>query len=461
MPKKVVIVGAGPGGYVAALRGAQLGLEVTLVEKRFLGGVCLNVGCIPTKALLASADAFVAARSGDAYGFRVEGEVVADFAAMAARKDRIVKRLTGGVGSLLAAAGVEVVMGEAALGPDRRVTVRVSDGGERAFQPDAVVLATGSEPARPGFFPIDEERVLTSDGALALAGLPESLIVVGGGYIGMEFASLFSDLGVRVTVVEMLPRILPTADAEVASALAGIMTKRGVRILTGTKVESVDVGSSGVAASVAGERLEAEAMLVAVGRVPNSAGLEAAGLGLDERGFVRVNDRMETGVPGVYAVGDLVGGALLAHKASAEGIVAVERIAGRDSRIDYRVLPSAVFTRPEVASVGLTEEQAAAEGRAVKVGRFPFLACGKAVASGDTEGFVKLVTDSDTGEILGCHILGRGATELVAEAALAMSMEGLAADIARTIHAHPTLPEALMEAAHDALGGALHMPRRR
>lgn len=461
MSKKVVIIGAGPGGYVAALRGAQLGLEVTLVEKRFLGGVCLNVGCIPTKALLASAEAFVTARSGGAYGFRVEGEVVADFAAMAARKDRIVKRLTGGIGSLLAAAGVEVVIGEATLGPDRRVTVRVSDGGERAFQPDAVVLATGSEPARPGLFPIDEERVLTSDGALALTSLPESLIVVGGGYIGMEFASLFSDLGVRVTVVEMLPRILPTVDAEVASALAGIMTERGVRILTGTRVESVDVGSSGVAVSVAGERLEAEAMLVAVGRVPNSAGLEAAGLALDERGFVRVGDCMETDVPGVYAVGDLVGGALLAHKASAEGVVAVERIAGRDSRIDYRVLPSAVFTRPEVASVGLTEEQAAAEGRAVKVGRFPFLACGKAVASGDTEGFVKLVTDSDTGEILGCHILGRGATELVAEAAVAMSMEGLAADIARTIHAHPTLPEALMEAAHDALDGALHMPRRR
>jgi len=459
MSKKVVIVGAGPGGYVCALRAARLGLDVTLVDRRWLGGVCLNVGCIPTKALLASAEALLTARSGREYGFTVAGEVAPDFPAMMSRKDKVVKRLTGGVGSLLRASGVKVVMGEATVRSGREVSVCARDG-ESTIKCDAVVLATGSEPARPKLFPIDERCVLTSDGILSLCKLPASLIVVGGGYIGMEFASLFSDLGSKVTVVEMLPRILAASDEEVSKAVSDSLSRRGIEIMTGTKVDSVDVSDSGVSVSAGGKRLQADAMLVAVGRVPNSGGLAGLGVTVGDGGFVKVDDGMETGVPGLYAIGDLVGGALLAHKASAEGMVAAERIAGMDSKIDYRVLPSGVFTRPEAASVGLTEEQAAAQGYSVKVGRFPFAACGKAVAAGHPEGFVKLLMDADTEEILGCHIFGHGATELVAEAAIAMSAEALAESVARTIHAHPTLPEALMEAAHDALGGALHLPKK-
>lgn len=462
MARKVIVIGAGPGGYVAAIRAAQLGAEVTCVEKRYLGGCCLNVGCIPTKALLASTAALVTCRQAASFGVKVSGKVEPDLAAMKERKDKVVKTLTGGVGSLFKANGVAHVEGTARLAGRGKVVVETAEG-TRELSADAIIVATGSEPARPGFLPWDSGLVVDSTAMLDLTEIPPRLLVIGAGYIGAEFACMYAELGSAVTVVEMLPHVLPAEDDEIASIVEREFKKKKINVITGRKIEKVEVSGGVARVSIEGGAVvEADLVLAATGRTLNTEGLglQQAGVGLDG-GVIVVNERMETTAPGVFAIGDVAGGAMLAHKASAEGLVAAENACGGDAVIDYKVVPSAVYTHPEVARVGLTERDARERYGDVKVGRFQFRALGKAHAAGHVEGMVKVVADAATDEILGVSIVGHGAADLISEAGLAIRVECLAEDIARTQHPHPTMSEALMEACADLLGEAIHVPPRK
>jgi dihydrolipoamide dehydrogenase len=458
MPERydLTVVGGGPGGYVAAIRGAQLGLRVALVEKDLLGGVCLNWGCIPTKALLASAAAASAVgRSGE---FGVDASLAGVRPAdMHRRKDEIVSKLRSGVETLLRKRQVTVVRGTGALDGEGVVEIAGEDGSSRLGS-SAVILATGSEAFVPPAFPLDGRVVMTSREALEAPGVPGSVVVVGAGAVGCEFAEFYASLGSRVTLVEMLPEILPGEDPAAARVLRAAFRRAGTDVRTGAAVASVGLGSGGAVVALAdGAVVEAERVLVAVGRRPASGGLRLDAHGVaTERGAVRVNDRMETTAPGVYAIGDLVGGLLLAHVASREGIVAASRVAGRDLVMDYRAVPRCTFTHPEVAGVGLTEQGAEAAGVKVKTGRFPFSALGKAAAEGEVQGFVKVVCEAESGVIVGGTIVGRGASDLIHEIALAVHARLTADDLASAVHAHPTLAEAVMEAAEAAEGLSVH-----
>ncbi len=453
----VVVIGSGPGGYVAALRAAQLGQKTAVVERDALGGVCLNRGCIPTKTLAHSAEVFASIRHADAIGVNVS-DVTLDFAAMMANKDAVVKKLTGGVGFLLKRAKVAVVAGEARLAGRRRVAVALNEGGEQTLEAERIILATGSEPARPSFISFDSPRVMTSDEALELAELPASAFILGGGYIGCEFASIFAQLGVRVTVVEMLDSLLPLMDPDVGSAVTKALKKLRVKVHTGTKLDALEAVDDGVTATLAGGKtVEGDLALVCVGRrmLSDGLGLEDVGVEVAD-GAIVVDEHCETSVAGIYAIGDVTGKAQLAHVASAQGMVAAECAAGQGSTIDYRVVPSAVFASPEVGAVGLTEPQAREAGYQVKAASFPFQALGRAVAIGETTGFAKIVADATTGEVLGLHLVGPHASDAVAEGGLAIALEATVTELARTIHAHPTLPEAVMEAARSWLGQDIH-----
>ncbi len=453
----VAIVGGGPGGYVAAIRAAQLGLKVALVEKEHLGGVCLNWGCIPTKALLRNAEVISLLGRGKDFGFTLSG-FEADYGAAVNRSRKVAERLVKGIGALMRKNGVEVIEGTGLLRSAGEVAV-----GDRVLTTRAVILATGSRARSiPGITP-DGARVLTYREAIVLRDLPRSALIIGAGPIGMEFAHIWSTYGTRVTVVEMLPRVLPLEDEEVSAEVERAFKRRKVGLLTATRVQAVESGTEDVRVRVTNDKgeqvLEAELALIAIGVQPNSEnlGLEAVGVKV-ERGFVGIDERMRTNVPGVYAIGDLTGKLPLAHVASAQGIVAAETIAGRETvTLDYEMMPRCVYCQPQVASLGLTEAQAVERGRAVKVGRFPFRANGKALGLDDYDGFVKIIADEKSGEILGAHLVGPEVTELLPELVLARNCELTPEEIARSVHAHPTLSEALMEAAHGVFGASIHL----
>ena len=449
----LVVIGAGPGGYTAAIRAAQLGLRVACVEKdATLGGTCLNVGCIPSKALLDSSELFNQAASGlAAHGVRTSG-VTLDLPAMMARKDKVVKGLTQGIAGLFKKNKVTWVKGAARLVAPGKVAVRGPDG-EQTLGASRVLIATGSEPTPLGALPFDGERIVSSTEALALARVPAKLLVVGAGAIGLELGSVWARLGSRVTVVEFLDRIVPAMDRGMGQQLKRALERQGMTFRLSTSATGVERLADGVRVALRsgddGSVAEADVVLVAIGRRPFSDGLGARELGIafDDRGRIVVDERFQTNVAGVFAIGDVIAGPMLAHKAEDEGIAAVELIAGRAGHVNYDAIPNVVYTWPELASVGLSEEQAAERGIPVAVGTFPFLANARAKAMGESEGGVKVLADPKTDRILGVHILGPRASDLIAEAALAMEFGASAEDVARTVHAHPTLPEAIREAA--------------
>jgi dihydrolipoamide dehydrogenase len=461
----LVVIGAGPGGYVAAIRAAQLGKKVACVDRRpTLGGTCLNVGCIPSKALLESSELYAVARAKLAtHGIQV-GEPGLDLGQMMKRKAKVVKGLTDGVAYLFRKNHITAVQGTARLAGPGRVAVKGADQKTTMLEAGAVLLATGSEPAALQALPFDGTAVVSSTEALEFDKVPAHLIVVGGGYIGLEIGSVWSRLGAKVTVLEFLPQIMSTGDAEIAGLLHKALTKQGIEIHLERKVisSSHQGGRTVVTAQAKGENVlfQGDKVLVAVGRRPYTAGLglDEAGVAVEERtGRVTVNENYQTNVPGVYAIGDLVAGPMLAHKAQEEGIAVAEHLAGKKGHVNYAALPSVIYTWPEVASVGLTEEQVKEEGRKYRVGKFPFSANARARCLDETEGLVKVIADTSTDRVLGVHIIGPRASDLIAEAVAVMEFAGSAEDIARTCHAHPTLSEAVREAALGVDGRAIHI----
>ena len=452
----IVIVGGGPGGYVAALRAAQLGAKVALVEKDRLGGTCLNRGCIPTKALLRSAEALLEAKHMDKLGVSVDA-VKPNMAKMMERKNQIVSSLGSGIEALMKGGGIAVVRRTGKLVSARKVSVNGQEISGRK-----VVLAPGSVPARIPIPGLDLPGVVTSDGILDITEIPKSLAIIGGGVIGIEFASLFASLGSKVYVVEMLPAILPPVDEELARRFSQVLRGQGVEVNTAAKVKEIVKAGDGLAVNFdtakGPQSVNVEMVLVAVGRSPYTEGLGLAEAGITmNRRAIAVNDKMETNLEGVYAIGDATGGIMLAHVASYQGDIAVENALGREPRqASYRLVPNCIFCIPEIAAVGLTEKQAQEQGLPLKVSKFPFAALGRAQTMGETTGLVKLLCHADTGEILGAHILGPRATDIIAELGLAMKMGATAKDLAHTIHAHPTFPEAIYEAALGQFEGSLH-----
>ncbi|EAX46425.1 dihydrolipoamide dehydrogenase [Thermosinus carboxydivorans Nor1] len=460
MNKRIVIIGGGPGGYVAAIRAAQLGAEVHLVEADRLGGTCLNVGCIPTKSLLHTAQLYREVQKGGLIGLKADN-VRVDWPVLQSRKQATVTRLVKGVESLLKANKVTVHKGQAALKDAR--TVIVSGETEKEVAADIIVLATGSEPVKLNFPGAELPGVIDSTAALSLPSVPTSLVIVGGGVVGIEFAALYSALGARVTVVELLPEILPPVDGEIAVKVRQELTRQGVTFLTGARLTEVRQGDGALTALVeAGGKVEevtGEYVLVAVGRRPRTQGLglEAVGVALD-RGRITVDEHFVTTVPGIYAVGDCNGQIMLAHAASAQGIAAVEHALGHQAAYYPQTIPSCIYIQPEVAGVGLTEEEAKKQGIAYKTGLFPLSASGKAVIDGGMSGLVKVIAGEKYGEILGVHIFGPRATDLIGEAALAIRLEATVDELVTTIHGHPTISEALAEAALAVDGKAIHWP---
>ncbi|MGE5271955.1 MAG: dihydrolipoyl dehydrogenase [Thiohalocapsa sp.] len=466
MPERydVVVIGAGPGGYVAAIRAAQLGMRTACIDARTtLGGTCLNIGCIPSKALLQSSEKFAEAGGRLAeHGIRI-GDVALDLAAMMARKDKVVRELTRGVEFLFRKNKVEWLKGRARIAAPGRVVVGPGGPADTEFEAGAIVIATGSESAPLPGLAVDEQRILSSTGALALERVPQHLAVVGGGYIGVELGSVWARLGAKVTIIEYLDRILPGMDHELGPALQRLLARSGIAFRLGTKVSGGQIGNEGVllepAAGGPQESLAADVVLVAVGRRPyaEGLGLDELGVGRDRAGRIEVNEDFATNVAGIYAIGDVIRGPMLAHKASEEGIAVVERLAGQRTRVAYDAIPSVVYTWPEVAAVGKTEEELKAEGVEYRVGKFPFSANPRARANGDTDGFVKILAEAASDRVRGVHIIGPDAGTLIAEAALALEFGASAEDIARTCHAHPTLSEAVKEAALAVAGHAIHI----
>lgn len=459
-----LVIGAGPGGYVAAIRLAQLGKKVLLVEKASLGGVCLNVGCIPSKALITAAKTVDKLKKADVMGISV-GAVSIDFPKMISWKDGIVKKLTGGIGQLVKANGGEILTGTATFKSPTEVEVQTPEG-LVTVHAEHVIVATGSRPIEIPGFAFDGKRVISSTGALSLPEVPKRLVVIGGGYIGLELGMMYAKLGASVTVVERMDQVLPGFDPEIAQLLMRQLKKLKVQVFLGTAAKGFIDGpeSARVQLDQDGKPLEVEAdrILVTVGRRPNfeGLGLDKAGVEVDARGHVPTDKQMRTNVPHIFAIGDLAGQPMLAHKASKEAEVAAEVIAGHNAVMDAKAMPAVVFTDPEIGSVGLSEEAAKAEGFEVIVGKFPFAALGRAMTTGETDGFVKVVADKTTQEVLGVHIVGPEASNLVAEAALALEMGAFIDDLSLTVHAHPTLAEGLMEAAKAAVGEAIHALNR-
>ena len=454
----VGIIGGGPGGYVAAIKAAQLGGSVCLIEKGEWGGTCLNRGCIPTKTLFAVANLATQVQEAPDFGVHISGEATIDYPQVLAHKTSVIAQLTGGIAQLLKANGVDTFNGTATLTDKNTIIVNKPDGTTEQLHAKNVVIATGSEPAEPPVFEIDETQVLTTTGILNLTELPESVLIVGGGVSGCEFASIFNALGCQVTVLELLPTILATEDVQVIRHIQLFMKRKGITIHTGAKLTHVKKSDTDVTAVLeSGEELTAEKMLVSIGRRYNTEniGLEKVGV-RTESGKIVVDTRMQTNVPGIYAVGDVASRYLLAHVASAEGKVAAQNCLGTHAEMDYQVIPWCVFTLPEIGHVGMTEKEATDEGYEVKVGRFPYAANGKALGLRETDGFVKTVSDADSGDILGVHIVGAQASNLIHEAAIGVRLGASAADIAHTVHAHPTLSEMVMESAEAAYDRAIH-----
>ena len=463
---EALVIGAGPGGYVAGIRLGQLKKKAMVVERDKPGGICLNVGCIPSKALINASKYYDKLRHGADIGILADNFRV-DMPKMQTWKGEVVSKLTGGVKILLKSNGCDYRTGVARL--VSRNTVELTEAtGKVTIQADNIVIATGSRPIEIPGFKFDGNRIVDSTGALAFDAVPERFVVIGGGYIGIEIGTLYAKLGSKVTVVEALPAILPGNDPDIVQVVARKLKKLGVEVMTGAKAKSwSEVGGRAAVVLDAGNvdskdvTVTADKVLVAVGRRPNAEGLGLEEVGVKvERGFVTVDKRMRTNVPGIYAIGDVAGQPMLAHKASKEAEVVAEVIAGHKAEFDVRCIPAVIFSDPEVASAGITADEAKQRGRDVKVGKFPFSVLGRAIANADTDGFVKVVIDAGTKEVLGIHVVGNGASDVIAEAALAIEMGALADDISLTIHAHPTLPEAIHEAAKASLGEAIHIQNR-
>ena len=466
-----VVIGAGPGGYPAGIRLGALKVKTAIIEREYWGGVCLNVGCIPSKAVIHAAKMYEKMGHSEDIGISLPGKPTIDMTKLQSWKGGVVNKLTSGVRTLLKGNGTELIEGSAKLeksGPDgHRITVTAKDGSTQTIVAKNIVLATGSRPIEIPGFKIDQNRVIDSTGALALSEIPKRMVVIGGGYIGLELGMVYAKFGTKVTVVEALPRVLAAMDKDCVAVVERKLKKMGVEVMTETKAKSwEDKGDRAVLTVELKDgktvQIDTDKILLSIGRRPNSEnlGLEAAGVALDKRGFVIADDHLRTNVPGIYAIGDLIGGVMLAHKATHEGAVVSEIIAGHKAAMDVRTIPAVVFTDPEIASTGLTEEEAKAKGLTVKVGKFPFAALGRALSVNDTEGFAKTVIDAKTGELLGLHIVANGAGDLISEGALAIEMGAVADDLRLTIHPHPTLSEAVMESAAAALGEAVHIINR-
>ncbi len=461
---KAAVIGAGPGGYVAAIRLGQLGVKTVLVEKDRLGGECLNYGCIPSKALIHVGDLVHKIRGAEEMGVHVEGLKV-DAPKMQAWKQSVVDRLQKGIARLCESVGVEILYGSAAFtSPDR---LEVSNAqGTTVLEPENVIVASGSEPIPLKGFDVDGERVINPRQSLELQRVPESMTIIGGGITGLEIGTMYAKLGTRIVVVEMLEQLIPGLSLDIVRVLERSLRRMGIEYHVSSKALGIERTDDGVVIDVQTPdkrmKVESELLMVSVGRRPRTGGLglDKAGVKLDSHGFIKVDKSMRTNVPGVYAIGDVIGMPYLAHKASKEGLVAAEAIAGLPSEVDYRAMPAAIFTDPEVALVGLSEEEAEKEGYEIVVGKFPFLASGRALTQGEADGFVKVIAEQSSREVLGVHIVGPDASNLISELALAIELGAVAEDIGLTVHPHPTLSESIMEAAEDVLGKAIHMPKK-
>jgi len=460
----VIVIGAGPAGYVAAIRAAQLGQKTAIVDKQWMGGVCLNVGCIPSKSLLKNAEvAHTLRERGKEFGFSFDN-LNLDYPVAVKRSRQVSDRLVKGVGFLMKKNNIDVHMGTAHLPKVGTVTVTAEDGKTTELSAKNIIVATGASAAVPGAWEVDGERVVTYLEAILQEKLPKSVVIIGAGAVGVEFATVWNSYGVEVTIVEMLPHLVPLEDEEVSKELEKNFKKRGINFLTNHRVEGIETLKTKVKITVSSgdesKVLDTEQALVAIGFRPNSKGLglEELGVKISERGFVEIDERMQTNVTGIWAIGDVTGKLMLAHVGSAMGIIAAENIAGAETiTLDYEMMPRATYCQPQVASFGLTEAQAKERGYDVKIGRFPFQPNGKALGLGDYAGFIKLVVDGKYGEILGAHMIGPEVTELLPELTLAHMMELTPNEIARNVHAHPTLSEVIMEAAHAAEGHAIHI----
>ena len=460
----LIVIGSGPGGYVAAIRAAQLGMSVACVEDADLGGVCLNIGCIPTKAMLTSALLANEMRDGEKHGI-IAKDVTFDLGPAQERSRKVVAQMVRGIGGLFKKNKVTHLQGFGRMAGKGKVEVQASDGSKATYGAKHVIVATGSRPRDLPVLKIDEDRIWSSTGALMQKAAPGSLFIVGAGAIGMEFADVYASFGTKVTIVEALDRILPLEDAEISKFMERTYKKRGMDIHTGARFESCEVKKDGVTVTFTDgkgqkQTMDVDYVLSAVGRVPNSQdlGLESLGVKIDERGFIVVDEQLRTNVPGVYAIGDVAGHQLLAHKASHEGIVCVEHIAGQGHHtVDYGNVPNCTYCHPEVASVGLTEEQAREAGHDIEVGKFPWVGIGRAVAAGHSDGFVKVIRDKKYSEILGAHIVGPHATELIAEFVVGRHLESTVEEMEKAMHPHPTLSEGVAEGALAALGRPIHI----
>lgn len=457
----VVVIGGGPGGYVAAVRAAQLGGRVLLVERESLGGTCLNRGCIPTKTLLHYSEYIEAPKKAAKAGIELEYKGY-DLARLIGHKDKVVSQLVSGINYLIKKNRIELILGSAQLEDANTVTIK-SQGQEIKRKTRNIIIATGSTAA---FLPVEGSglpAVITSDGALSMTQVPKKLVIIGGGAVGIEFAFIYRNLGAQVAVVEMMPQLLPQMDQEIIAILGKVMKKRGIELFTGQKLARIREEGNGVCLLLSGPQgeisLTADQVLAAAGRRPEIKGLNLEGIGIKtERGRIIVNEHMETNIRGIYAIGDVTGRIMLAHVASVEGIVAADNIFGKQKKMDYRVIPSCIYCTPELAAVGLTEKEAKDKGYQIRVGVFPLSASGKAAAIGSSEGLVKIVAEEKYGEILGAHIIGERATDLIAEAALAIRTESTVDELLATIHAHPTMAESIYEAAHGVFGRPIHLP---
>jgi len=458
----LVIIGSGPGGYVAAIRAAQFKMKTALIERDKLGGVCLNWGCIPTKALLKSAEVFEEMKQAKSFGLKADN-VSADFPAIIKRSRRVADTNSKGVEFLMKKNNVDVIYGNASFKSSSKLEVTSSGNTKTEISAKHIIISTGGRPLSIPGITIDGEKIISSKEALSLDNKPESLIVIGAGAIGVEFAYFYRTLDTKVTVIEMLDSILPIEDKEITDVLAKSFKKTGIKVYTSTKVEGIQKNENGVEVTISvngkSESLRADKALVAIGIQGNVEGLNLEKIGVKtDRGFIPVDEWYQTSVSGIYAIGDITGPPLLAHVASHEGITCVEKIAGQDAHVvDYESIPGCTYCKPQVASIGLTEEKAIEAGYDLKIGRFPYSASGKARAIGAREGLVKLIFDKRYGELLGAHIIGTEATELIAELGLAKTLEATPVELGKTMHAHPTLSEMIMEAAEDAEGNAIHI----
>lgn len=461
----IVVLGAGPGGYVSAIRAAQLGKKTAIIEKNSIGGTCLNVGCIPTKALMKNVEILHYIDAGKRRGIKIDGKLDLDYSKAVKAKDKAVKQLVNGVTGLLASNDIDCYRGVGTAKSGKQIEVKLESGETETIGYDKLIIATGSSPKRPPIPGMDLEGVVTSEELLSQIEVPERLIIIGAGVIGCEFATVFNAYGSHITMVEMLDKPVAVLDSDVSEYMGGMLAQMGIDLRLKKQVKSIeknDDGSLTVTISDSEgneEKVEGDEILVSIGRGPNTEGLEELDLET-VRGYINVNDKLQTSVEDVYAIGDVTGKKLLAHVASEMGVVAAENAAGADKVMDLSIVPSCIYTIPEVGCVGLSEQEASDKGYDVAVGKFPLIACGKAVATGDTDGVFKIVSDKASRRILGAHFVGKSATELVAEAAAYMKMKGTVDDIIDTIHAHPTISEAVAEAARDVDGCTIHMPKK-